>query len=356
MFPLFEHYPGLQLSLNKLSLGTFPTPVATLTGLEHRLGRSGLFIKRDDLSAELYGGNKARKLELLLGDARAKGAKRIITSGAAGSNHALATALYGTRHGFKVTLMLFRQPPAPGIAATLAADYSTGADIHFDDDYARHEGHIAEMVQKYAKDDGHAPYLIPPGGSSAVGVIGYVNAAFELRRQMEEKVLPEPAAIYIALGTMGSAAGLLLGLRAAGIRSKLIAVRVTPDTVANADKFSQLFNRANEFLREKDPSFPACSFSSDDFEIDDMYLGEGYGIATPEAREAISVLNQTNGIVLDGVYTGKAGAAFLTGAALHHLHGKPLLYWHTKNSRSLVISDAFDYHRLPQGLHRYFIE
>jgi 1-aminocyclopropane-1-carboxylate deaminase/D-cysteine desulfhydrase-like pyridoxal-dependent ACC family enzyme len=356
MFPLFEQFPGLQSSLPRLSLGIFPTPIAPLTGLEQRLGRNGLFIKRDDLSGELYGGNKVRKLELLLGAARAAGAKRIITSGAAGSNHALATALYGARQGFKVTLMLFKQPPAPGIAATLAADYSAGAEICFDADFAGHEARIASTAEKYAKDDGHSPYLIPPGGSSAVGVIGYVNAAFELRRQIEQKTLPEPAAIYIAFGTMGSAAGLLLGLRAAGIRSRLIAVRVTPEAVANAGKFLLLFNRANEFLHERDSSFPLCNFSADNFEIDDMYLGEGYGIATPEAREAISVLSQTNGIVLDGVYTGKAGAAFLTGAASHHLRDKPLLYWHTKNSRPLSISDTFEFPRLPEGLHRYFME
>jgi 1-aminocyclopropane-1-carboxylate deaminase/D-cysteine desulfhydrase-like pyridoxal-dependent ACC family enzyme len=356
MFPLFEHFPQLQPSLQPLSLGTFPTPVAALSGLERRINRSNLFIKRDDLSGEPYGGNKVRKLELLLGDARRMGAKRLITSGAAGSNHALATALYGTRQGFKTTLMLFNQPEAPGIAATLAADLSAGAEIFFDVDYKRHEEHIREMAEKYEQEDKCKPYLIPPGGSSAIGVIGYVNAAFELRRQIEGEMLPEPRAIYMAFGTMGSAAGLLLGLRAAGIRSKLVAIRVTPEIVANAEKFLRLFSQANELLREIDPSFPLCHFDAGDFEIDDMYLGDGYGIVTPAAREAIAVLSETNGIVLDGVYTGKAGAAFLAAAASGALRDKPLLYWHTKNSRSLVISETFDFHKLPEGLHRYFEE
>ncbi|MBN1578560.1 MAG: pyridoxal-phosphate dependent enzyme [Chitinispirillaceae bacterium] len=355
MIPLFARFPKLQSALPYLSLGTLPTPVDPLRGIGSRCGRSALFIKRDDISGLPYGGNKVRKLEFLLAEAKKSGAKRIITSGAAGSNHALATALYGRRCGFEVTLMLFEQPPLPGIGATLLADYATGAEMFHDTAYSRHLDHLKSIIADYEHDEGVPPYVIPAGGSCATGIIGFVNAAFELSEQIARGLLPEPAAVYVAFGTMGTVAGLLLGLRAAGIRSKLIAVRVVPKAVANSEKFRRLFAATNRLLIDGDPSFPPCSFDEQDLVVCDDFFGDGYGIPTSAALSAIEDFTKNDEIALDPVYTGKTGAAFLADACSKGVHDTPLLFWHTKSRHSPPLSSGeCDHHRLPGEFQRYF--
>ncbi|MBN1307470.1 MAG: pyridoxal-phosphate dependent enzyme [Chitinispirillaceae bacterium] len=355
MIPLFSRFPKLRAAIPHLSLGTFPTPVEPLRGIGRRYGRSGLFIKRDDLSGLIYGGNKVRKLEFLLADAKKTGAKRIITSGAAGSNHALATALYSRQCGFTTTLMLFEQHQLPGIGATLLADFATGADMFHDSAYSEHLAHLRNIADSCERADGAPPYIIPAGGSCPTGITGFVNAAFELGEQISRGLLPEPAAIYVAYGTMGTAAGLLLGLRAVGIRSKLIAVRVVPESVANCVKFASLFNETNSLLISGDPSFPRCSFNENDLTIYDDFLGEGYGMTTPAALSAIEEFASADGIMLDPVYTGKAGAAFLADASSRDLADVPLLFWHTKSRCFPPLSTGRgDYLLLPSDFHRYF--
>ncbi|MBN1610281.1 MAG: pyridoxal-phosphate dependent enzyme [Polyangiaceae bacterium] len=355
MLPLFARYPRLRSRLHHLELATLPTPLSSLDGLGRSLGRRGLFMKRDDLSGALYGGNKVRKLEFLLGDARDQGALRVVTSGAAGSNHALATALYAGRCGFRTTLMLCEQPSVPGVAANLAADVACGAEVLFDSSYDEQQARVQAAEAHYRALDGISPYLIPPGGSVPIGVVGFVNAALELSAQIDEGSLPMPDRIYVSFGTMGTAAGLLLGMRAVGLPSKLVAVRVTPEPVANAEKFRALFDRTGELLRERDSSFPRCSFDHRHFGICDDYLGGGYAIGTEVACRAIDQFEAREGIALDPVYTAKPAAAFLADAVSGQKRDRVLLYWHTKNSRPLPVPPTtFDYRRLPEGLHRYF--
>jgi 1-aminocyclopropane-1-carboxylate deaminase/D-cysteine desulfhydrase-like pyridoxal-dependent ACC family enzyme len=355
MDSLFNYFPSLRSSLSCINLGTFPTPVDSLKGLCRDLNRKQLYCKRDDLSGELYGGNKVRKLELLLAHAQKMGATRIITSGAAGSNHALATALYSRQCGFKVTLMLVEQPPEQGIDRNLLADYAIGAEMYHDTTYTDHLHHLNVVTQHYTSVEKKAPYVIPPGGSSPIGVIGFVNAAFELYDQIRQGILPEPAAIYVAFGTMGTAAGLFLGLRALGMKSKLIAVRVVPANVANVEKFKTLFTAANSLLRSYDASFPLCTFDDNNFIINDDFLGDGYGIATDETYSAIAQLSASDTIELDPVYTGKCGAAFLKDASDESIKEQPLLYWHTKSSRIPSSSKLpVDFRSLPECFHHYF--
>lgn len=355
MLPLFKQFPALRGTFPRLALGNLPTPVAPLTMLGTALGANNLFIKRDDLSGEMHGGNKVRKLEFLLADAQKHHAKRIITSGAAGSNHALATALYATRAGFKTALMLFEQPFSTTIAATLLADAGTGADLYFDTTYTQHCQTIKNQFAHYEQEDRQPPYLIPAGGSSPIGTIGFVNAAFELREQIAQRYITEPHAIYLALGTMGSAAGLLLGLRAAGIKSKVVAISVVPPVVATADKLLSLVQATNELLRRADTTFPSCPIRTSDIAVIDCFLGEGYGSTTREATEACALFATHEQIRLDGVYTGKAAAAFLSDARSSEHKEHTLLFWHTKNSRPLPHpSLPVTAQQLPAGCMQYF--
>ncbi|HVO67767.1 MAG TPA: pyridoxal-phosphate dependent enzyme [Syntrophales bacterium] len=353
MITLFERYPRLAERLPRLVFGEFPTPVEKLSGLCHRLDRDNLYIKRDDLSSRAYGGNKVRKLEFLLADALKNGAGRVITSGGAGSNHALATALYAQQAGLKAVLMLYQQPNSHAVMDNLLMDLYSGAKLFHHDSYEEHLQAFKEVVKWYEIFDGRVPYVIPLGGSSSVGAIGYVNAGFELADQIDAGKLPVPSRIYLALGTMGTTAGLLLGLKAAGIKTHLYAARVVPTYVADIDKYLVLFHQTNELVRELDPSLPLCNVEPDDITIYHGYFGDKYGMYTPEAMAAMKLLRESDGIVLDGTYTGKACAAFLEDA--RNGDGEPLLFWNTKNSRPFPSEAlAADYKLLPSSFHRYF--
>jgi len=154
---------------------------------------------------------------------------------------------------------------------------------------------------------------------------------------------------------MGTAMGLLLGLKAGGVKTNLQAVRAVPTYVAGMDKCHLLFNQTNELLCEMDPSFPLCTLQPEDLTIRQEYFGEKYGLFTLEAVAAAILLKESDGIVLDGTYTGKAVAAFLADARTN-MEG-PVLFWNTKNSRPLPPEAMeVDYHLLPASLHCYFNE
>ncbi|HEX3019743.1 MAG TPA: pyridoxal-phosphate dependent enzyme [Chitinispirillaceae bacterium] len=351
MITLFKKYPLLAASLNYQKLGHFPTPVSKLENLGKELRNNNLFIKRDDLSSNLYGGNKIRKLEFIFGDVIAAGYKQVLTSGAAGSNHALATALFGAQAGLKVILMLFEQSYNPEIKKNLLADYLSGAQIYLDSSYEAHLLSLNRVINEQGSDN---IYVIPPGGSSVSGVCGYVNATFELKEQIKRGEIPEPKAIFVAMGTMGTAVGLMLGLKAAGLKSKLIAVQVVPSYISDYDKFMSLFESANKFLHDKDPQFPIFKIGEEELCLEPAFLGPGYGYITAQAESAIELLLRTESIKLDGVYTGKAFAAFLQECSKNE-HQSTLLFWNTKNSVALPEpGNGFDYRNLPSPCHQYF--
>ena len=328
--PIFQRFPDLAKELPHLSIGDLPTPVKRLTGLSAKIGRDDLFIKCDDLTARPYGGNKVRKLEFLLADARKKGAVRVITSGAAGSNHALATALYSSGCGLRATLLLADQPASPSVRENLLMDASSGAEMIYQEGYDSYAETVSNLVRNYKETENSEPYVIPPGGSSPVGALGYVNAGLELKEQIDAGVVPGPGSVYIAMGTMGTAAGLLLGLRAAGMDTRLVASQMTPGFMANREKFTTLCREIQELLRKLDPSVPDLSAVTDDFTISSDYYEPGYGLATEEVKNAVELIAETDHIHLDTTYTGKAFAAFLADAK--KVIPGPLLFWNTKNS------------------------
>jgi D-cysteine desulfhydrase len=188
VIPLFKTYPQLEARLPYISLGEFPTPVQKLERLGAELGISQLYMKRDDLSGKVYGGNKPRKLEFILGKALRSGAREVIAFGGAGSNHALATAIYSQQLGVKSISILALQPNAHYVRRNLLMSYKCGAELHL----CGAELHspifmplvyLATTYQllMHKLRTGHLPQIIPPGGSSPLGAIGFVNAAFELK-------------------------------------------------------------------------------------------------------------------------------------------------------------------------------
>ncbi len=361
---LFKQYPALEEKLPYISLCDLPTPVQKLKKAGDALGIQHLYIKRDDLSGQLYGGNKPRKLEFLLGKAVRAGAKKVLTFGGAGSNHALATALYAQKAGLKSISMLMDQPNAHYVRKNLLMSYYAGAELHLCN--TTMESSLVKPrlglntlgpILKHGIINGRFPMQIPAGGSSPLGIVGFVNAAFELREQVERGEIPEPERIYVAAGTMGTSAGLMLGLRAAGINCKVVAVRVVSEQFTNINGMVSLIEQTNSLLHSLDPSFPAYTFTGRDVEIRQGFVGAKYGVFTPEAVDAIAFLKETEGIELEGTYTGKTFAAIMDDAKHVHLRGATSLFWNTSNSRDLSnITSNIDYHKLPRSFHRYFEE
>lgn len=325
-----------KLVLPRLPLLAGPTPLEHHEGLSQALGGE-LWIKRDDLTHPHYGGNKVRKLERLIGDALAQGADTLITTGAAGSHHVLATSLFGRRAGLAVHAVLVPQPTSAHVTEDLRAMLGQGAELHPVSYFAAVPAALAALVARL-KLSGKRPYVIPTGGSNGMGVLGYVEAGLELAQQLLDQRVQEPDVIVVPLGSGGTVAGLAVGLAAAGCVVPLHAVRVTPRGVVGRAFLLAQIRSAIERLRVLDDRFPRiASVASQLYRIDEDELGPGYGLPTPAAREAMR-LAETHGVGLDATYTGKAFAAvsclFREGAA-----GKKIgrvVYVHTLSSAPLA--------------------
>jgi 1-aminocyclopropane-1-carboxylate deaminase/D-cysteine desulfhydrase-like pyridoxal-dependent ACC family enzyme len=357
MLPLFKHYPELEKRLAHLALGRFPTPVERLPDWGGAAAPASLHIKRDDLSGTVYGGNKVRKLEFLLAAALRAGAADVITLGFAGSNHALATALYARQVGLRCEAMLLPQVNARYVRRNLLASHHCGAELHACPNALWLGLKIVFRLLRGRLKDGRFPRFIPGGGSCPLGVIGYVNAGFELREQVLAGALPEPDLVHVAMGSMGTTAGLMLGLRAAGLKSRVVPVRVIERRLASPRGLLRLLRRTGELLRALDPTFPRLEFARADVASRDDCLGAGYARFTANGVQAAERMRREAGIVLNGTYTAKAFAAVLDDIDRQALRGQAVLFWNTYNSIDLAdMTAGVDYHDLPRGLQRYFEE
>ncbi len=355
MIPLFEKYPTLREKLAYVSLCELPTPVLRLTRIGEQLGIKHLYLKQDGLTSKHYGGNKIRKLEFLLGEAKQKGYKKVMTFGYSGSNHATATAIHANILGMKSISMLVSQKNADYVRKNLLLSFTANAEIHHYPN--RKERARGEKLQKlkHLILDRKPVYTIPLGGSSPPGITGFVNAAFELKSQVDNNLVPEPDLIYIALGSAGTAVGLFLGIKLLGVKTNIVPVRVIEPEITGEERIRSAFSDTIAFLHNHDPSIPLLPFSMDDFAVRDEFLGKGYGKFTDEGIHAIRLLGEMEGIQLDGTYTGKAMAALLQDAASGLLKDKTVLFWNTLNALdfSEKIKDI-DYRRLPKKVHWFF--
>jgi D-cysteine desulfhydrase len=318
----------LEMDLERVTLGNGPTPVRELTELGDEAGVAPVWIKDDGAYCEV-GGNKARKLEWLLADARRRRKRVILTGGAYGTNHGLATAILARRLGLRTILVLAPQPQTDHVRAQLARLRASGAELHFARGLATSFLRAAWLMATRSMGAGGTPYPIPPGGSNPLGALGYVDAALELADQVARNELPEPAHVVVALGSGGTSAGLLAGMRLAGLRSRLVCVRVSDVAPVGARKVARLARRSVAMLRRHgvDASGPAPSPAQ--LQIKDGWLGTGYGQATPEGERARRILRERAGVELDPVYTGKAVAAMLELNRRGAFGAGPVLYWHT---------------------------
>jgi len=324
---LFQRYPALAECLPRIPLTKLPTPIHRMKGLESALGGGELWVKRDDSSSPDYGGNKPRKLELILARAKERGAQTLITFGGLGTNHGLATAIFGKKLGFKVILVLTPQPKTDFVIRNLFLMKHFGAEI-----YSTKGPLYAALKTVRALLRGNKHYMIPPGGSSALGTLGFVNAAFELRDQVSSGEVPEPDYIFLPLGSCGTAAGLALGLKMAGLGSRVIAVRVYDRIASNSLTIRTLAKRTMALLLKILPDILPTRLSVNDFTVLHDFFGSGYGAPTNEGEQAMKMANELEGLKLDPTYSGKAMAGFIDFVKKGNGRGKRLLFWNTYNS------------------------
>jgi len=361
--PLFNKFPELFSQLPHQMLGSFPTPVKKLEKLEKLTGFNNIYIKQDSLSGaksysekiQYFGGNKVRKLEFLLADALKSEAETVVTVGAAGSNHALATAVCSLMLDLNCIIMLTPQKNASYVRRNLLMDLYYASEIKAYASEAQRTVDIFNTSREYILDDKKSPYFIPVGGSNEIGAIGFVNAAFELKEQIEKGELPEPDLIYVTAGSCGTAAGLILGVKAAGLKSKVVAVRISETHESKAKAISTIISETNQYLNKLHSSFPIFEITESDYRIIDDFAGEKYAKITVEAAAAIKLLKLSENIQLDGTYTGKTFAAMLADIKKSELKDKKVLFWNTYCAGDFEdITKNMDYHDLPKLLQGYF--
>lgn len=351
--PLFERYPGLAAALPLVDLADLPTPVRRLDRLG--AGTASLWLKDDGPSSPRYGGNKVRKLELLLAAAKAAGARSVVTFGYAGSNHATATAVHAAAVGLGSTSVLLPQRNAAYLRRNLLVSRAAGAEIHeYPNQPALVAGTLAVLLRRLLRER-RLPFVVAPGGSSPLGTVGFVNAAFELAAQAEAGELPMPDAIYAAGGSLGTVVGLALGLAALGAPTRVVAVRVVDEQFVNPAKAAALFRDTAALLRRSDPSFPDVGPLGQRIGFRGEYFGGEYAIGTAQARRARDAAQDLEGLRLDLTYTAKALACALGDAARGDLDGKNALFWNTCSSSDLsALAARAKPGDLPARLQRYF--
>jgi D-cysteine desulfhydrase family pyridoxal phosphate-dependent enzyme len=304
------------------ALAILPTPLQPMHRLADAVGtRATLLVKRDDLTGLGLGGNKARKLALLVADAVAHGADCLVTGGGPQSNHARLTAAAAARRGLDCHLAL-GGPADVARDGNLLLDDLFGATIHFDgaDHYYGVEAAIDALAARL-RDEGRAPYAIPVGGASTVGVVAYARAVDELRAQLDA----DPDWIVVADGSGGTHAGLLAGLGGAS-PTRVLGV----DVGTRPDLDDAVPRLAADAATADGRGAPAATV------VDHDHVGPGYGELSAACLDALRATARTEGLVLDPVYSGKAMAALVTAARDGRIgDGDTVVFWATGGAPAL---------------------
>ncbi len=328
----------------RFRLATLPTPLHEAPRLREALGGAArcprILIKRDDLTGLALGGNKARKLEFLVADALGAGATRLITAGAVQSNHARMTAAAARLAGLEVSLVLTTQVEQPAPQGNLLLDRLLGADLHFvpsgtDEDAAMEA--VAEGLHARAE----RPYVIPVGGSNAIGTLGYVDGTLEIVGQLHA-LGAAPGRLYYANGSRGTQAGLVLGAKMFSAPYAIHGIAVSGGEEVKRARALRIANEAA--VRLGSP----IRLATDELLNDESQIGPGYGLPTSACLEAIALLARHEAIFLDPVYSAKAMAGLIAdirqgriGAdetvLFLHTGGTPALFAHAETLAAVSV-------------------
>jgi D-cysteine desulfhydrase len=318
----------------RLHLATTPTPIQRLYGLSKRLGKS-IWVLRDDLTGFLESGNKIRKLEFILHDALRAKATRVLTCGGPQSNHARATVVLARRLGLEVSVLV--REPRQGFSDTerttgnYLINQMFGADIT-SIPFATYEkagsSYQSFLTQEWSrlKDLGERVYIIPEGGSCPLGSFGYFRAVHEMNSafsRVNPDSKPHPDSVFLALGSGGTLAGLVLGLAEVNLPTEIVhAINVCDSKAYFEERVGKLILETCDEFQLKHPKAP--------LNIHDGYFGEGYGLASDEDLKSYIDLAREDGILLDPVYTGKAMGGMVAELSKNgRNYGEDILFIHT---------------------------
>ena len=324
----------------RIRLGHFPTPLEPMDRLTKILGGPRIWIKRDDCTGLATGGNKTRKLEYLMADAQKKGADTVITQGATQSNHARQTAAAAAFLGLECHILLEDR------TASNDSNYALNGNVLLDqlhgstiskraggsDMAAEMEGLAAKLTAK-----GKTPYIIPGGGSTPVGALGYVNCVREIVEQADEMGLKIDGIVH-ATGSAGTQAGLVVGLAAINSDIPLLGIGVRAPREKQEQMVYDLAVRTAEYLDL------GITIDRNKVRANCDYVGEGYGIPTDGMKAAIKLLAQTEGLLFDPVYSGKGMDGFTDLISKGHFsETRNIVFLHTGGSAALFgYSEIFD--------------
>ncbi|MCB0405296.1 MAG: pyridoxal-phosphate dependent enzyme [Bdellovibrionales bacterium] len=322
---LEKKFPQLQQRIERTPLVEGPTPLHPLSALGRRWAHPSLYVKREDQTHSVYGGNKVRNLEFVLGEAKAKGARRVLTLVPYGSNFTAALALHGKRLGLEVQLTQFIAQKNPQIEKHVAFCLEQQASIV---SYAGAAGPIraglkagSQLLTSRLGDSAY--YWITPGASSLLGALGHTNAFLEFSSQRRAQGIPDPDFVIVGTGTCGTLAGLVAGAMLCGSKSQFIGVRCAEKIVCNPARVRRLATRVVRYLTGANPS------SRLPFRIVDVPSSTGYAVPCPESFGVMQAFSELEGISLDTTYTAKVGLFLEQALGRQEFRGKDVLYWHT---------------------------
>ena len=317
------------ITLPRLKFADLPTPVHPLPRLAAALGGPRLLVKRDDQTGLAFGGNKTRKLELLVAEAQANAARSLVTAGAVQSNHCRQTAAAAARFGLDCILVLSGQEPSAA-SGNLLLDRLFGAELIYVPREERDQ-RLKDAFQN-AWDQGRRPYLVPYGGSSPTGAAAYALAVQELMEQCKRDDLEgcPPDWIVFPSSSGGTQAGLVLGARLYGYTGKVLGISVDEPADVLKARVAALATATADLLAER------LKFSPDEVLVEDSYLGGGYGVLGEPEREAIRLFARNEGLLLDPVYTGRSAAGLIDLIRKGFFpRGETVLFWHTGGTVAL---------------------
>jgi D-cysteine desulfhydrase family pyridoxal phosphate-dependent enzyme len=310
--------------LSRLPLAHLPTPIDFLPHLSRKLGGPRVLIKRDDQTGLAFGGNKTRKLEYLLAEAKKNEADTLITTGAAQSNHCRQTAAAAARKGFRCRLVLVGPEPEETTGNYLL-DKLVGAEVV----WTRPEDRDRTLQAAFEdiQNAGHRPYLIPYGGSNQIGAGAYAVAIHELQAQIPDSEIDW---IVFASSSGGTQAGMVAGAKLFDLQAHILGISVDESGSVLSERVAALASDVTELFGERQ------DIPLREIRVNDDYLGGGYGVMGEPEREAIQLFARSEGILLDPVYTGRAAAGLLdlirTGTFRTE---ETVLFWHTGGTPGL---------------------
>jgi D-cysteine desulfhydrase len=352
--PLVQAYPRLAEAIPWLPIGDWPTPVTQARSFAGAHGLAALYLKREDCSHAECGGNKVRGLEFLLAEAQRRGVGTLVTIGPVGSHHLFRTAWHARRLGIRTVALAIGQPPADYAWQNVLTGLAVGTTYVPANYVTLLPKLLWWLLRARWSGDGRPCMYVPPGGTSPLSCLGHVNAAFELKRSIDEGLLPEPGYLYAALGSVGTMAGLAAGCKLARLKTRLVGVVVSYPWACTPWRWARLARRTLRLMRRHDPTVPNVDILPSELTVIGTALGRGYAHFTESARSLARQFHECEQVPLDGTYTAKTLDGAMQYIRDRRLHDAVHLFWHSYHE--MPEPDEAKTALLPRALKRFLAE